>query len=336
MPTVELLYHAALEFPPAQMLIINAKANALLPTLQEQFNPLHLQQHFKPEYAAIKNIGLPVSPNWPAADNKYDVILLLAGKNKQQTLAWMAEAMNRLQKNGKIIVACANKHGAKSYESVLKQLAGNLSSRSKSKCRIFSAQKSSVFDYSLAAQWLDAGQARRIDTHDLIAQPGLFSWNRPDSGSALLLKQLPELSGAGMDLCCGYGLLSAHILRQAGNIKQFHLIEADSLALDCARQNTASWASSVQYHWTDAATETLPTGLDWIVCNPPFHSGQTRNVELGQAIVLRACKSLKQGGSLYMVANRKLPYERLLQSELNDCRTMIEADGFKVIQGIRS
>jgi len=138
-----------------------------------------------------------------------------------------------------------------------------------------------------------------------------------------------------MDLCCGYGLLSAHILHRSTDIQQIHLVEADRLALECARQNTASWPEITQYHWTDATSEILPTKLDWIVCNPPFHSGHNRDVELGQSIVLRACKSLRRGGILYLVANRKLPYEGLLQTELKQCRALIEADGFKVITGTR-
>ncbi len=329
MSATELLYQTALALLPARMLIINAQAFC------EQAEQIDLQQHVKSEYTAIGKSGLPVSPDWPDSNNAYDLILLLPGKNKQQTHAWMAEAMNRLQKNGKIIMACANKHGAKSYESALKQLAGNLTSRAKSKCRIFSAQKSPMFDSGLAARWIDAGKPRRMDRHGLISQPGLFSWDKADAGSSLLIEQLPELSGTGMDLCCGYGLLATHLLRHSADIKRLHLVEADRFALDCAILNTATWPDIIQSHWIDAATETLPTELDWIVCNPPFHSGQTRNIALGQSIVLRACNSLRRGGLLYLVANRKLPYERLLQSALGQCRTLIEADGFKVIKGIK-
>jgi len=335
MPATKLLYQAALEIRPKQLLIINAQAHAQLLSLNAQYGHMDIQQHIKPEYTSIRKTGLPVSADWPDDDTRHDWILLLPSKNKQQTKAWMAAAMNRLQENGTLIIACANKYGAKSYESALKKLAGNLSSRSKSKCRIFSARRSARLDVKLSARWLDAGKPRRIDTHGLISQPGLFSWDRPDPGSALLMQQLPPLSGTGMDLCCGYGLLATHMLAHSSDIKRLHLVEADQLALDCAIQNTASWPDAIQPHWLDATAETLPAGLDWLVCNPPFHSGQNRDVDLGQSIILHACKSLKQGGMLYLVANRKLPYERLLQSGLRQCRTLIETDGFKVMQGIR-
>lgn len=335
MSAIELLYQSVFAFPHERILVINAHAHALLTTISEQAEQLDLQQHFKSEYTTISKNGLTVHPDWPAGDIEYDVILLLPGKNKQQTLAWLAEATNRLRQNGKVVVACANKHGAKSYETALKQIAENISSRCKSKCRIFSTRRSAIFNNHLAKQWIDTGKPRCIDAHGLISQPGLFSWNRPDPGSVLLMGKLPELSGTGMDLCCGYGFLAAHILRQSTNIKCLHLVEADRFALDCARQNTTSWPGLTQFHWTDATTELLPDRLDWIVCNPPFHSGQNRDVELGQSIVLRACKSLRRDGILYLVANRKLPYERLLQTALTQYRTLLDVDGFKIIEGIR-
>jgi len=341
MTDIELLYQAALEIPSKRTLIINAHTHALLVTMKKQLGRLKppgeidLQQHFKPEYAAIENIGLTVSAKLPKPSRLYDLILLLPAKNKQQTRGWMAEAMNRLSINGILLFVCANAQGAKSYESALKKLAGNISSRSKSKCRLCLVRKTSAFITSLATQWLEDASPRRIESHGLISRPGLFSWDHTDTGSSLLIKQLPVLCGSGMDLCCGNGLLSEHILNRSSRSIRIHMVEADWLALACARKNTAQWPDSVQYQWVDAAYDSLPKYLDWIVCNPPFHHGQTRDVELGQSIVLQACKSLKRGGQLYLVANRKLPYEQLLRSALQQCRILTETNGFKVIKGIR-
>ena len=340
MPAIELLYQAALDMPAARTCIINAHAHPLLADLQQQTQLLALQQHFKPEYTALQRNHLSVSPDWPEPAERFDLILLLPAKNKQQTRGWLAAALHRLSDTGRLMVAAANTHGARSYATALQQLTGQITSRSKSKCRIFSARKTAAFDTALTEQWMNDAQPQYLEphglgSHGLYTQAGLFSWDRADTGSSLLLQQLPALSGKGMDLCCGYGLLSEHILRHPNTVSNIHLVEADHLALNCAKQNMAKRTHPIQYHWLDAAHDPLPQGLDWIVCNPPFHSGQTRDVELGQHIAQRGCESLKRGGVLYLVANRKLPYERLLQSALHQCQTLIEADGFKVIQGIR-
>jgi len=335
MPAIQLLYQTALSLSATRTLVMNAHAHPLLTEMQKKAQSLELWQHFKPEFDAIDRMGLSLSPEFVPNDKPYELILLLPAKNKQQTLGWMAQAMEKLCKGGMLMCACANSHGAKSYESALKNLAGTINSTSKSKCRIVSAKKTDALNRELQQEWIEAGKAKEIETLGLVSQPGLFSWDRADIGSNLLLEQLPELSGSGMDLCSGYGLLSKQILQSSPDVENIHMVEADYLALQCAKTNTKKWQERVQSHWADATVDTLPGNLDWIVCNPPFHTGQTRDVDLGQQIVRRACHRLKKGGSLFLVANRKLPYEHILQSELHRSQTVIETNGFKVIQGRR-
>jgi 16S rRNA (guanine1207-N2)-methyltransferase len=335
MPATQLLYQSAIDSlnGDSRVAVANAHADPLLKEISKLCGELTLLQHFKPEHDELLRLGMNASPT---LDGEFDLILLLPSKNKQQTLGWMAEAMNHLIDNGKLISACANNHGAKSYENSLKTLAGGISSSSKSKCRIFSARKSVSLNSELACQWIEDAKPRRVDSHGLIAQPGLFSWEKPDIGSQLLLKHLPDsMTGTGMDLCCGYGLLSAHLLENNPDIESLYMIEADRLALHCAEANTEKWKEKVEPHWLDAAADPLPLKLDWIVCNPPFHTGQTRDVDLGQTIIANACKSLKRAAKLYMVANRKLPYEAVLDRMLMRHQTVIQADGFKVIEATK-
>jgi 16S rRNA (guanine1207-N2)-methyltransferase len=336
MPAVQLLYQSAIDSlnnDSSRVAVINAHADPRLKEINSRCNKLVLLQHFKPEYDELVRMGLNCSQS---LEKTSDLILLIPFKNKQQTLNRMAEAMQALAENGKLIVVCPNKHGAKSYEAALEKLAGNVTSSSKSKCRIFSARKSSSLDGMLAKQWIADARPGVVNSHGLIAQPGLFSWEKVDSGSQLLLQNLPDsLSGTGMDLCCGYGLLSENILRRYPEIKRLYLIEADRLALECAGKNTRAWQEKIQSHWLDAAAGPLPLKLDWVVCNPPFHAGQQQDISLGQTIIANACGSLKRGGRLYMVANRKLPYEATLEQRLMQYRIVTQEQGFKVIEATK-
>ena len=335
MPATQLLYQSAIDNLNGdfRVAVINAHADPLLKEISKQCGELTLLQHFKSEHDELLRVGFNASLT---LEGEFDLILLLPSKNKQQTLGWMAEAMNHLIDNGKLISACANNHGAKSYEGSLKTLAGGVGSISKSKCRVFSARKSVTLDHELATQWINDAEPQKLDSHGLISQPGLFSWDRPDIGSQLLLEQLPDtLTGNGMDLCCGYGFLSVHLLERYPDIESLYMIEADRLALHCAEANTENWKAKLQPHWLDAAADPLPLKLDWIVCNPPFHSGQDRDVELGQTIIANACKSLKRAGRLYLVANRKLPYEETLDRMLMQHRCTVQEQGFKVIEAVK-
>ncbi|PCI43469.1 MAG: hypothetical protein COB41_07030 [Proteobacteria bacterium] len=332
MPAIELLYQAGLSSLQGNIAVMNAQVEPRLRALCLQVESYQLQQSFKPVCDEIMSMGLQSTCD---IDGAFDGVLVFPSKNKLLSLSNMAKAMLLLHENGKIMMGCANVHGAKSYASALKQLAGDVSSTSKSKCRVFSARRDTGFDEHLAKQWIDAAKMRDVESHGLYSQPGLFSWDRADIGSALLLQYLPELSGEGMDLCCGYGLLSDRILKKFPDITQWYMVEADHMALHCAKKNTLLWQDKVKLFWQDAQLDGLPNKLDFVICNPPFHTGQDQDIDLGQAIVAQACRSLKRGGHLYMVANRKLPYEAVLAKHVRSHDTVIETQGFKIMHGVR-
>jgi len=327
-PALPLLLQAALTSGYNNIGFINAFAHPLLSDLKTKSDKLCLVQSFKPDVDDLKANGFQTDP---LADD-LDCILLIPSKDKIQNLGWMAEAFNHLVEGGKLLFACENQYGAKSYEAALKKIAGTAQSNSKSKCRLISAKKTAALDTVLQQVWLDDAKPKRLDSHGLWAQAGLFSWKAADVGSSLLLKHLPALEGEGMDLCCGYGLLSAALLKKSPNVKRLHMVEAEALALACAKRNVEGFESVAFYHM-DAAKEDLLKHLDWIVCNPPFHTGQNRDVELGKTIVTRACESLKYNGELYLVANRQLPYEKILKTSLSEIEQVAVGDGFKVLRG---
>jgi 16S rRNA (guanine1207-N2)-methyltransferase len=226
MKAAELLYQTAINMPASDISIFNAHTHPLLRELCVKAKTYAIRQHFKPEHDALLQLGL----NIEESKQTFDLALLLPSKNKQQTQTWMAEAMLQLSDGGQLIMACANRHGAKSHEAALNKLAGNIISGSKAKCRIFSARKTDDLDTDLAALWIDNGKAQKRESHGLISQPGLFSWDKPDIGSQLLLSFLNEpLSGEGADLCCGYGLLSEHLLRVSAQITKLHSTEPGDL-----------------------------------------------------------------------------------------------------------
>jgi len=337
---IDLLYQAGLAHcnsmeEQAHVHIWHAQANPCLANLKNIAASLRCHQTFKPECKALQSLGIEALDNIGDVHELSDLALLVPYKTKQQTLFYMAKAMQQLKIGGRIIMACANMHGAKSYQHALASLAGGANASSKSKCRIFSAYKTNDYDMSLAQTWMAMGDVQKVEGLNLYSQAGLFSWNRADIGSQLLLSHLPQLSGQGMDLCCGYGLLSVHLLQKYTDIQRLHLIDAEKQAIVCAEKNTQAWLSQCVYDCLDATQDRLPSGLDWLVCNPPFHTGQTREVGLGQAIVAKGCQSLKHGGEIWMVANRQLPYEQVLGKHLRQHHIIQEMQGFKIIHGVR-
>lgn len=67
------------------------------------------------------------------------------------------------------------------------------------------------------------------------------------------------------------------------------------------------------FHWHDV-TKGLPECYDVVIMNPPFHIGRDQKAELGLSFLTAASRGLRRGGRLFLVANRRLPYESHLDS----------------------
>jgi 16S rRNA (guanine1207-N2)-methyltransferase len=178
----------------------------------------------------------------------------------------------------------------------------------------------------------DGGLQELPDT-DLWSQPGLFSWDRLDPGSALLLQNLPLLQGVGADFGCGNGMLAVAILASP-DITHLTLIDNDRRALAAAELNVADERAT--YLWADVRTATtLPLDLDFIVMNPPFHTGPDEDRSLGLTFIKRAVGCLRKGGVLWLTANRHLPYEADMVLLFAEMVQVVSANGFKVYRSVK-
>lgn len=177
---------------------------------------------------------------------------------------------------------------------------------------------------------LDEGAPRTVPELDLISQPGVFSWDRLDPGTRLLMDVLPPLAGNGADLGCGIGILSRHALRSE-TVESLALVDIDRRAVDCARRNITDPRAS--FLWADALTQPLGP-LDFIVSNPPFHVEGSESRELGQDFIRAARRALRKGGTFWLVANRHLPYEAVLSAAFRRVEARADKGGYKIVEAV--
>lgn len=173
------------------------------------------------------------------------------------------------------------------------------------------------------------GALRQDPESGIWTQPGLFAWDRVDPGTALLIRHLGTLKGRGADFGCGFGALGQAVLAQEA-VTDLALIDLDRRAVEAARRNLTD--PRARHMWADVRTLDSLTDLDFVVANPPFHDGGAEDRALGQAFIDRAAKSLRTGGTLWMVANRHLPYEAGLKSAFKAVRAVVEGEGYKIIE----
>ena len=175
-----------------------------------------------------------------------------------------------------------------------------------------------------------AGGPRLLADLCLWSQPGVFSWDRIDPGSARLLDIFPKLAGRGADLGCGVGVLASRVLASPA-VTQLTCIDIDRRAVACAQHNLDDPRASVV--WADARQrEDGISGLDFVVMNPPFHDGGSEDRALGVAFIQAAAQMLHRGGVCWIVANRHLPYEAPLAAAFAEVAVRADAGGYKIFE----
>ena len=174
------------------------------------------------------------------------------------------------------------------------------------------------------------GALQVVPALGLWSQPGVFSWDHVDPGSALLLEALPELSGAGADLGCGIGVLARAILASPA-VTALSLIDIDRRAIAAARRNVAD-PRALFAQLDLLGPEAGPADLDFVVMNPPFHEAGVEDRVLGQSFIRRAAAMLRKGGTCRLVANIGMPYEAVLNEAFSQVTPFGQAHGYKLFE----
>ncbi|MCB9982983.1 MAG: class I SAM-dependent methyltransferase [Rhodospirillales bacterium] len=315
----------------AKVLFINAQYSPMLQHFDQA--GLTCQQYFKPYAAVLEVQGVQVQPDLPeeALNASFDLVLILAPKSQVETWTLMARGVQFLKSGGALVVAAANKAGGNRLANILSGFGlDDVHNESRNKARVVWARTDTVDERGVEAA-IAAGQPQSVLGGAYQSWPGIYGWDKIDQGSALLAQHLPEnLQGKGADFGCGYGFLARYVVEHCA-VHSMICVDADWRALEMCRQNLQGYggACNLNFLWVDC-TKPVCEGLDFIVMNPPFHEGKVTNSEIGQAFIRIAAISLKPGGRLWMVANKQLPYETVLEQVFAKVEKLYEGQGFKV------
>jgi 16S rRNA (guanine1207-N2)-methyltransferase len=189
-------------------------------------------------------------------------------------------------------------------------------------------------DYEVAWQTEFAGQAV-----ELLSLPGVFAHGRLDEGTALLLEAIESLRPAGriLDFACGSGVIGLCVLKAAqdeGPGLDVTLLDSSSLALESSRRSLAANGLKAALLPSDGLSSV--TGhFDWIISNPPFHSGVASNLDISAGFFRQAGTFLKEKGRILVVFNRHLPYERWMREQFEHVDCLASSKAFSVTQASR-
>jgi 16S rRNA (guanine1207-N2)-methyltransferase len=294
---------------------------------------LVMVQPFRPFFRALEAAGFSAFPRAEGAE--YDAAFILCGRHRRRNEAWVADALARVKAGGLILVAGGKVSG---IDSLRRKLAGVL------------PLSGSLAKYHGAAFWfsrpknkdamtavLAPAEAPLVDGRFRTA-PGMFSPDHVDPGSRFLADNLPDgISGDGADFGAGWGYLAVELMSRSNAVSRLDLYEADFEALEAARGNIAAAGSGMRtgFFWRDLLSEPVERRYDFIVMNPPFHTGRAADPAIGKGMIAAAARALKPGGRLDLVANRQLPYEQVLAKEFRKVGETARDARYKVLWAIR-
>ncbi len=283
--------------------------------------------------AAIYEAAAP-----PPDAGLFDLALLPLPKGRAYASALIAEAWRRLPPGGQLYLAGANDAGAKAVVKDAAAIFGSaVTLRTKARCRLALAVRGHEAGSSdpggiVLVPFQAAGLA-------LYSAPGVFSYGALDDGTARLLDTLTADLCAGrrvLDVGCGGGPIGLTAVRLGA--AAVDLVDIFWPALDCARAGiSASGATSCRAWASDLYTDVTGPSYDLILSNPPFHAGHQVETEAAEALINGSRERLAAGGRLRLVANRFLPYDRLLRAQFGAGRVRVvrEDTRYRVLEAAR-
>lgn len=178
----------------------------------------------------------------------------------------------------------------------------------------------------------------------LAASPWVFASGQVDGGTHFLLKHSPSLApttvvgrhrsppAAICDLGCGSGILGmVAASRFPGS--RVYLVDSSASAVALAVRNlAANGITNAMAGATAGLAFFSDRSLDLILCNPPFHQEHLTDHTTAQSFIAEARRTLRPGGTLELVANRFLSYERPLRAVFGaDAGPIAEDSSFKLL-----
>lgn len=161
--------------------------------------------------------------------------------------------------------------------------------------------------------------------------PGVFSQQKLDVGTALLLSNLPEkMAGKVLDFGCGAGVISCFIGKKF-SVTKLSLLDVSALALTSAQESLALNGLLGQVFPSNSLSD-VNEQYQHVVSNPPFHQGVKTHYQASEDFLAGINKRLNKQGKITIVANSFLRYRPIMQAHIGDTRVITKEKGFTIYQ----
>ncbi|MHB0856867.1 MAG: methyltransferase [Anaerolineae bacterium] len=282
-------------------------------------------------------IGTPIQVAQP-----FDVALMVLPKGRDLARLLFLALFEALREGGTLVLAGPNKGGIKSAVEDAEALYGPATLLAyKGGNRVVALTRPAALP-ELPEAYREPGLAEgtfrllevdvRGHSYTVCTRPGVFSWRALDDGTRTLLDALNvRTTDTVLDVGCGYGIVGLDAARRASR-GQVTLVDVDALAVECAQATLAlNEVPNAEALLGDGLAAVPGRRFSLIASNPPFHAGYSVSYQAVEAFVRGAFDALEPRGMLVLVANRFLPYDRLMREVFGAVETLAATTKYHVL-----
>jgi 16S rRNA (guanine1207-N2)-methyltransferase len=293
----------------------------------------------------LEDRAAPLSYPRDVVPGEVDLVVLLPLQNRDLNRRILLESVAALRDGGRLAIAGPNGGGIRTTISDAVALLGTPReevSRMKQRLAVFSAPSRAGSTPEWASEpgvspgtWRPYPVMLGDERLELVTLPGVFSDDGLDAGTAMLLGNLPQVTGRRvLDLGCGSGLLGIAAARAGA--ASVTMTDVDLLAVASARENIArSGVVNASAVASDLYASIRDQRFDVVLSNPPFHAGQRVDRDIAEGIVRDAPAVLDAGGEIVLVANRFLAYDRALRATFGGFERVASDEHYHVLRATR-
>ena len=311
-----------------KILVYDAPESEVFFLLQEKMPSSEIVLHTRDFifYNRYIQAGVPVTNASFGTDpigELYDTILLFLPKSDEDILMTIELCKSRLAPGGHIFVVGVNKSGIRPAGKKLQETIGPIVHEDH-------ARHSIMYQARLekAKGKFDFGDYRKKFSYEslkLISYPGVFSHGKVDPGTKLLLENLEiPMHGSALDIGCGYGLIGAYLASKGLDVQ---MVDIDAMSIKSAHETMEANGLEAKIFASDVFSD-IHASFDLITCNIPFHHGLETDYTFATKLLSGAKEHLQ--GTLYIVANAFLPYEKIMKKYFTSPEKIVETNAYKV------
>jgi len=262
-------------------------------------------------------------------ETQADMVLLYWPKAKAEAEYLLAMLFAHLGTETEIVVVGENRSGVKSIEKMFAKYGRVTKFDSARRCSFYWGQCDTQPEPFDLEQWYKS-YTLELSGQELVVKslPGVFSHGQLDVGSKLLVDSLPKLKGKVLDFGCGAGVIGATLALKNPDIT-LEMCDISAFAIASSIETLRANGLTGKVFASDVYSDTS-NDYDFIISNPPFHSGLETNYNATETLLTDAPKKLSKRGELFIVANSFLKYSPIIDNYFTDCETINKTSKFAI------